>query len=139
MEEILPLRYCTSVAVLMLDTNSVYMIPTTNKIIQLSPSGLQQAITIRLTLSVTIYHIAQMLHFVDASFEKKWLSRLIFRTQKHTSQESLYLNEIKYDNNVLNTFTNKCCNFGANQKCQMVAREWFEIRRKKTEKPYDGI
>jgi hypothetical protein len=48
------------------------MIPTTNKIIQLSPYGLQQAITILLTLNLTIYHIAQVLHFfVDASFEKK--------------------------------------------------------------------
>jgi hypothetical protein len=50
----------------------VYKIPTTNKIIQLSPYGLQQAITILLTLNLTIYHIAQVLHFfVDASFEKK--------------------------------------------------------------------
>ena len=101
----------------------VYMIPTTNKIIQLSPYGLQQAITILLTLNLTIYHIAQVLHFfVDESLEKKtWLSRWICQTQKNTSQESLYLNETKYVNTVLNTFTNKCCNFGANQKCQMVA------------------
>ena len=55
-------------------------------------------------------------------FEKKtWPSRRICQTQKNTSQESLYLNETKYVNSVLNTFTNKCCNFGANQKCQMVA------------------
>jgi hypothetical protein len=48
------------------------MIPTTSKIIQLSPYGLQQAITILLTLNLIIYHIAQVLHFfVDASFEKK--------------------------------------------------------------------
>jgi hypothetical protein len=47
------------------------MIPTTNKIIQLSPYGLQPAIIILLTLNLTIYHIAQVLHFfVDASFEK---------------------------------------------------------------------
>jgi hypothetical protein len=46
------------------------MIPTTNKIIQLSPCGLEQAITILLTLKLSIYHIAQVLHcFVDASFE----------------------------------------------------------------------
>ena len=101
----------------------VYMIPTTNKIIQLSPYGLQQAITILLTMNLTIYHIAQVLHFfVDESLEKKtWPSRRICQTQKNTSQESLYLNETKYVNTVLNTFTNKCCNFGANQKCQMVA------------------
>jgi hypothetical protein len=99
------------------------MIPTTNKIIQLSPYGLQQAITILLTLNLTIYHIAQVLHFfVDESLEKKtWPSRRICQTQKNTSQESLYLNETKYVNTVLNTFTNKCCNFGANKKCQMVA------------------
>jgi hypothetical protein len=47
------------------------MIPTTNKIIQLSPYGLQPAIIILLTLNLTIYHIAKVLHFfVDASFEK---------------------------------------------------------------------
>ena len=64
-----------------------------------------------------------MLHFfVDEFLEKKtWPSRRICQTQKNTSQESLYLNETKYVNTVLNTFTNKCCNFGANQKCQMVA------------------
>jgi hypothetical protein len=46
------------------------MIPTTNKFIQLSPYGLQQAITILLTLNLTIYHIAQVLHFfVDESLE----------------------------------------------------------------------
>jgi hypothetical protein len=45
----------------------------------------------------------------------------ICQAQKNTSQESLYLNETKYVNTVLNTFTNKRCNFGANQKCQMVA------------------
>ena len=73
-----------------------------------------------------------MLHFfVDASFEKKnWPSRLICRTQTNTSQESLYLNEIKYVNNVLNTFTNKCCNLGADQKCQMVAKFRSEEKRK---------
>jgi hypothetical protein len=48
------------------------MIPTTSKIIQLSPYGLEQAITILLTLNLSIYHIAQVLHcFVDASFENK--------------------------------------------------------------------
>ena len=44
------------------------------------------------------------------------------------------MNETKYVNNVLNTFTNKCCNFGADQKCQMVA-SWDQ---KEKEKPYDG-
>jgi hypothetical protein len=74
-------------------------------------------------MNLTIYHIAQVLHFfVDESLEKKtWPSRRICQTQKNTSQESLYLNETKYVNTVLNTFTNKCCNFGANKKCQMVA------------------
>jgi hypothetical protein len=53
------------------------MIPTTNKIIQRSPYGLQKAITILLTLNLTIYYIAQVLDFfVDASFEKK----LAFKT-----------------------------------------------------------
>ena len=47
-----------SVAVLVLDTHSVYMIPYTNKILEQSPYGLQQAITILLTLNLTIYHIA---------------------------------------------------------------------------------
>jgi hypothetical protein len=65
-------------------------------------------------MNLTIYHIAQVLHFfVDESLEKKtWPSRRICQTQ---------MNETKYVNTVLNTFTNKCCNFGANQKCQMVA------------------
>ena len=66
--------------------------------------------------------------------KKNWPSRLICRTQKNTSQESLYLNETKYVNNVLNTFTNKCCNVDADQKCQMVA-SWDQ---KEKEKPYDG-
>jgi hypothetical protein len=46
------------------------MIPTKNKIIQLSPYGLEQAITILLTLNLTIYHKC-CIFFVDASFEKK--------------------------------------------------------------------
>ena len=73
MEDILPLRSCiASVAVLVLDIHSVYMIPTTNKIIQLSPYGLQPAIIILLTLNLTIYHIAQVLHFfVDESLKQK--------------------------------------------------------------------
>jgi hypothetical protein len=47
------------------------MIPTTNKIIQLSPYGLQQAITILLTLNLTIYHIAQVLHM-----HTEWVSSI---------------------------------------------------------------
>jgi hypothetical protein len=49
------------------------MIPTTNKIIQLSPYGLQQAITILLTMNLTIYHIAQVLHFLSMNLWRKKL------------------------------------------------------------------
>jgi hypothetical protein len=57
-------------------------------------------------VNVYLFLILTNVHFL----KKNWSSRLICRAQKNTSQESLYLNETKYVNNVLNTFNNKCCN-----------------------------